>query len=350
MTEPTTTSLAPLRWGILGTGSIAHTFATALSRSATAELVAVASRDPAKAAAFAEQHHIPEPAENYPALLANKSVDIVYVATPHTTHLINARDGLRAGKHVLCEKPLGMSLRDIELMTACARQNNRFLMEGFAYRCHPQTTALLAQLKAGVIGRPHIVDASFSFRSEDGPESRLFNPRLGGGSILDVGCYPMSFARMVAGAASGKPYIEPGSILAQGQRGTTGIDEWASALLQFPNQLSAELSCGIRLQRSHRAIIVGEEGSLALEEPWIPRGNGAHTRLILTPNRGEPEMIEVPIDRNCYTYEADHVASMIANSATESPAMDWGDSAGNARALDQWLAAIPRAGTTHQRT
>ncbi len=312
------------------------------------ETVAVASRDPAKARTFAAVEEIPEPAESYAAMLENPRVDIVYIATPHTTHLDRTREALRAGKHVLCEKPLGMSLRDVELMTACARQHKRFLMEAFHYRCHPQTAVLKAKLQAGLIGKPRIIDADFSFYADFIPEDRLFNPRLGGGAILDVGCYPMSFARMVAGVVSGKPFAEPSNLLATGYRGTTGVDERAVAILQFPQQLCAEISCSTRFQRTQRAIVIGEEGSLSLTEPWGPRGGGTQTQLIFTPNRGTPEVINIPIDRSLFTYEADHVAAVIAGGALESPCMDWGDSAGNARALDLWQAAIPRHGSSHQ--
>ena len=217
---------ATLNWGILGTGAIARSFATHLRRSRTGRLAAAASRDQARADAFAREHGAPRGHGSYDALLRDPGVQAVYVATPHTGHADWAIRACQAGKHVLCEKPLGVNAGEAMAMIQAARAHDVFLMEAFMYRCAPQTRRLIELLRSGAIGRVRTIQASFSFHwpptvDEGG---RIVDPHLAGGGILDVGCYPVSLARLVAGIASGRPFADPVELKAVGHVGATGVD------------------------------------------------------------------------------------------------------------------------------
>src|SRR5262249_55744447 len=153
--------------------------------------------------------HLPHEHGSYPELLANPAVDAVYIATPHPEHAAWAIRCAEAGKHILCEKPLTMSLAETETVVAAARAHDVFLLEAFMYLSHPLTSQWLQLLKDGAIGDLQVIQSSFSFRADWQPAGRLLNPALGGGGILDVGCYPVSLARLAAGMALGQPFAEP---------------------------------------------------------------------------------------------------------------------------------------------
>ena len=191
-----------VRWGILATGKIAHAFARDLMLVPDAELVAVGSRRPASAQAFAREYGEDVAAYgSYEELVADPAVDVVYIATPHALHLANARLAFEAGKHVLCEKPLTVSVADAEEMVALARQHDRFLMEAMWMACHPGITALRRRLAAGEFGTPRHVHAELGFVVQASPDDRMLDPDLGAGALLDMGIYPLTFAHLVLGEA-----------------------------------------------------------------------------------------------------------------------------------------------------
>ena len=198
-----------LRWGILSTGHIAGVFARGVAASQTGELVAVASREPAAAGRFAREFGAARAHGSYESLLADPGVQAVYVATPHPLHAEWAMRAAHAGKHILCEKPLTVNRASAERVVAEARAAGVLLMEAFMYRCHPQTARVVELVRAGGIGRVGLVQATFSFNRGFEAGHRLWSRRLGGGGILDVGCYPVSFARLVAGAVDGAPFADP---------------------------------------------------------------------------------------------------------------------------------------------
>jgi len=329
---------APLRWGIIGLGAIAGKFANGLRGARRGRLAAVASRHAGKARAFAAEHGAERAYGSYPELLADEEIDAVYIATPHPLHPAWCIAACAAGKHVLCEKPLALNRGQAAAMIRAAQDNDVFLMEAFLYRCHPQTARLLALLRDGAIGTPLLVRAAFSFASDAGPETRVRAPELGGGGILDVGCYPISFARLIAGAAEGRAFAEPEALEALGVLGETGVDEQASAVLRFPNGMLAECSTGIRVQQGNEAWIYGSAGRLHLAWPWNPDRGGEAATLTLWRAGAEPVVERVRAAVNIYGNEADHVAEQIAQR--QSPLMSWDDSLGNMAALDRWRAAI----------
>ena len=207
-----------LQWGIIGTGAIAKTFANALAKSRTGELIAVASRTQEKADEFGESFQIPiaKRYRNYGDLLTDKDVQAVYIATPHPLHAQWTIKVIESGKHVLVEKPMAVNQYDAQAMVEAARAHNRMLMEAFMYRCHPQTQALVDLLKQKTIGDVRVIQATFSFRGGFNPDSRLYKNSLAGGGILDIGCYPGSIVRLLAGAAMGADFADPLDLKAVG--------------------------------------------------------------------------------------------------------------------------------------
>jgi predicted dehydrogenase len=331
-----------LKWGIIGTGGIAGDFTQALSHSRVCSVVNVVGSSPDKGAAFAKQWQLPKSSASLEQLLADEQVSAVYVATPHPMHRDQAIACIEAGKHVLCEKPLCVNAADTQRVIDKARQKQVFLMEAFMYRCHPLMKQLIDKLKAGVIGKPVFTRADFGFRLPRNNEHRLFNPALGGGGILDVGGYPVSFARLLAGVVAGTRFEEPKSLKAIGKIGPTGVDEYASALLEFDSGFAAEVGCGVFHNLGTQAVIFGEEGRIVLPDPWIPGGDRQRTDTEYTIFRdgAEPETIRVETDKPTYGLEAELVASCLPKLEAPWPAMTWDDTLGNMKTLDAWRAAL----------
>jgi predicted dehydrogenase len=333
--------MSKLRWGIISTGAIAHKFARGVLRSNTGELVAVASRSDEKANEFAKLYHIPNAYGSYEALLADPNVDVVYIATPHPQHREWTVRAAQAKKHILCEKPLGLHHDEALEMLQAVWENSVFFMEAYMYRCHPQITRMLELIRAGEIGEVRVITARFGFYAEYNLEGRLFNRTLGGGGILDVGGYCTSMARLVAGALQGAS-AEPERVFAVGQIGPeSGVDEYAAALLLFPGDIVAMLSCGLRLLQENRLKVEGTGGSLTLPIPWVANSDGGEAEILLQKNGQAPQTITVP-SGPLYALEADLVAHHIALGHREAawPAMTWSDTLGNIRVQDEWRRAM----------
>ena len=330
-----------LRWGILGAGGIARNFAKGVAHSRTGRVVAVGSRSEQKAGKFGDELGIPRRHGSYEALLADPQVDAVYVATPHPMHAEWAIKAAEARKHVLCEKPIGLNHAEAMAIIEAAHRHGVFLMEAFMYRCSPQTARLVELLRAKAIGEVRVIRASFSFHAGFNPESRLFANALGGGGILDVGCYPVSLARLVAGIALGKAFAEPVEVKGCGHLGATGIDEWAAATLRFPGDIVAQVATGIVVQQDNAAQIFGSEGNILLPWPWIPSREGGATKILLQ-KKGDapPQEIVVETSEWLYGLEADVVAANLERREAPPPAMSWDDSLGNMRTLDRWRQEI----------
>jgi predicted dehydrogenase len=337
--------MTKLRWGIISTGAIAHKFARGVLRSESGELVAVASRTGEKAVDFAKLYHIPHAHSSYEALLADPDVDIVYVATPHPHHREWTLRAAHARKHILCEKPLGVHHDEAVEMLQAVWENSVFFMEAYMYRCHPQIAKVLDLIRNGDIGDVRTITARFGFQATYDLEGRLFNRTLGGGGILDVGGYCTSIARLIAGAAQGT-VVEPEKVFAVGQIGMeSGVDEYASALLLFPGEIVAMLSCGLLLQQDNKVRIEGTEGSITLPNPWLANVDGGEAQVLLQKNGQPPEMLNIP-SAPLYALEADLVAHHIAKGHREAawPAMTWADTLGNIRVQDQWRRALDSTG------
>ena len=332
--------VAPLRFGILGTGSIAAEVASALAQARSCVAEAVASRDPAWARLFADAHDVARALDGYDALLADPDVDVVYVATPHPEHLPWAGAALRAGKHVLCEKPLTMNAAQAESLVALAEERGLLLLEAFAYRFHPQTRTLLELVREGAIGRVGAIDVTFSYSLPAGFEGRHVARALGGGGILDVGCYCTSLSLDVAAAATGAASPEPEALSGMAVlHPREGTDLYAAALMRFEGDILASMSCGVALEQDDHIRVYGSEGNLYVPYPcWLPWRREADSTIELQQGDGAQSTIEIRSPGNIFALQADGVAAMLAEGLDAWRAA-WKDSLANMRTLDRWRAA-----------
>ncbi|GAB2613085.1 aldo/keto reductase [Kribbella endophytica] len=328
--------LDKIRWGILGTGNIASRFASQLPSSSTGVLAAVGSRSQDSADAFGDKYSIPNRHASYEDLLADDTVDAVYIATPHPLHPEWAIKTAEAGKHVLCEKPLAINRSWAAAMIEAAVRNDVLLMEAYMYRCLPQTKLVAQLVRDGEIGTVHQIQASFAFQAQFRAESRIFADELAGGGILDVGGYPVSYARLIAGAAIGQPFANPAAVTAAGKVGETGADEWAVATLFFDSGLTAQVQTGVRLKDEPSVKILGSDGFLVVEDPWFG-GDGKPTHVTVHKIGQEPRDISAE-PAFIYAAEADAVAAAIEQR--QAPEMSWADTLGNLEVQDEWRKLI----------
>jgi predicted dehydrogenase len=342
------------RCGILGAGEIARVFANGLRFSKSGTLVAVASMTDKRREALASDFAVPRRYSRYEDLLNDPEVDAIYISLIHPLHAQWARTAAQAGKHILVEKPMAMNAREAAEMVEAARKYDVFLMEAFMYRCHPQMAKLAEIVRQGMIGEVLSMRLALSFAAPFDANSRLFNTALGGGAILDVGCYPTSLSRFVAGAAIGKLFAEPSQLKAVGTIGHSKVETFAAAVLEFPSGIIAEIACGISSEMPTNAEVFGTRGSVLLPNPWLP-SSPARTALkplpmdtlwptenifVRTSKQGSPTEIAVAADRDLYSYEADMVDRHLAER--QAPAMRWDDSIGNMRLLDRWREEVGR--------
>jgi len=334
--------MSKVRFGVIGTGGIAADFCDALRGSDSCQVVNAVGSTPEKADTFARRFDLPRSSANLNELLSDQDVDVVYVATPHPLHEAQALACIEMGKHVLCEKPLTVDAASTERVLEAAGQRRVFLLEAYMYRCHPLLGALIERVKRGDIGELRHVKADFGFRVPRDPQGRLFDLKLGGGGILDVGGYCMSFARLLAGVVSGAPFAEPTRLHAVGFKGPTGADEIATALVSFASGLTATLTCAVHHRVGTEAVLYGEVGRIVLPDPWIPQGQrqSLETSFVVKREGADDEVVTVRTERPTYALQAELVARSLGGLAAPWPAMSWQDSLGNMRALDAWRKAL----------
>lgn len=298
-----------IRWGIISTGHISGKFADALAILPGAELAAVASRDKNSANQFAAKYQIPKAYSSYQALADDPEIDAVYIGTPHTFHLENSVMCMRKGKAVLCEKAFTINAVEAREMVQVAREENVFLMEAMITRHVPLVHKVLDWIKDGRIGEPRMVRASRCAREEFKTGARQLNPELGGGSLLDVGVYVISFASMIFR----KPPVE---VVGLGHIGDWGSDEQGVAILKYDNGEVADLSFALRTAAVNEAYIFGTAGYIKVDEVFaVP------SKASLFINREEVEVIEEPIIGNALNYEAEEVMRCLKLGLKESPKM-----------------------------
>lgn len=249
-----------IKWGIIGLGNIAHQFATDLLLAADADLLAAASRDILKADEFAAKYNAAKAYDSYEALFADQEVDIVYIATPHDSHAELSIKALESGKHVLCEKPIALSYKDAERMIEASKKHNKFFMEAFWTRFIPAVQDVLAKVESGIIGEANYIKADFAFIGNDAGGSRLFDKNRGGGSLFDIGVYPLFFSYIVFGI--------PKEIMAKAVYHKNGIDLQTSMILQY-DKAQAVLHSSIVSESDMKAIIGGTKGRIELNSPWF---------------------------------------------------------------------------------
>lgn len=326
-----------LKWGILGTGRIAKIFAKGVQSSESGELVAVGSRSRETADSFGQIFGITRCHENYEALLKDSMVEAIYISLPHPMHAEWAVKVAEAGKHILCEKPAGLTQSEAYACIEAARVNDVFFMEAFMYRCHPQTRKLVELIQERAIGDVRLIQASFGFHAGLNPEGRLFKNELGGGAILDVGCYATSMAILIASAAGGKECLLPKDVKGSAFLGSTKVDEWAAATLFFPNNIIAQVSTGVSLSLENSVRIFGTEGSIYVPHPWVITGK----ELTIVVNRKGKSSETFSFDQgNVYSLEADAVANNLDQRQAPFPCMTHSHTLANLKVMDDWRNSI----------
>lgn len=252
-----------VRWGIISTARINRRIIPPIRAAFRSELAAVGGRDLERTRKFADRWEISRRFSSYNDLLSDPEIDAVYIPLPNSMHCEWVIRSTRAGKHVLCEKPLGLSPVEVDSMTRSARENGVVLMEAMAYRMHPQYGRLRELLDEDFIGKIRLIRAQFSFTLPAGTGNIRWSHGLGGGVLRDVGCYPVSFARAVAGCL-------PVEVFARQVKGPTGVDIFSACQLLFPGDLVAEIDSSFVLPYGVGAEVVGERGVLRLPNPWQP--------------------------------------------------------------------------------
>lgn len=331
-----------IKWGILGTGNIAKKFAKDLKFSSFGELFAVASRNFYRAKEFAKKFNVKKFYGSYDELLNDKDIEVIYIALPHTLHAEWCIKAAKKRKNILCEKPLAVNYKQAKAVIDEAKKQKVFLMEAFMYRCHPQIPKLISLLRDKVIGNIKFIQASFGLKKEFDPNSRLFNPNLAGGSILDLGCYTVSISRLIAGVANNKLFDEPKQIVAFGKIGSSKVDEYAYALLKFENELIAEVSCSLTFYLENKLKIFGTDGILILEYPWFANLDLKVPSKIAIIKNGNKKILRIKEEKPLYTLEIDKVNEFILKKRKQAPYpyVTWQDSLGNIKVLDKWRKII----------
>ncbi len=303
-----------LRWGLLGTARINRMVVPALRVSPGNRLVAVASRDAERAAAYAREWGIERVHGSYEALVADPDLDALYLPLPNHLHAEWTIKAARAGKHVLCEKPLALSLAEVDAIEAAARQCGVVVAEGFMYRHHPQTLKVKELVEDGAIGALRFLRGTFSFPLNRPNDVRL-RPEWGGGCLWDVGCYPLSFARFLVGR-------EPVEVYGSQVLGPTGIDETFAGQLVFEGGVLGQIDAGFRSPVRAEMEIAGTTGVLRVRHPWKPAEDQPITLL----RPGETELVRVaPKDR--YLLEIEDLAEAVRRGRT--PRVGLSESRGN---------------------
>jgi predicted dehydrogenase len=300
--------MKPLRWGVLGTGRIAHTFAEDLRFIDEGEIVAVGSRSQSSADRFADEFGVKHRHPSYEELVANPEVDVIYVATPHPMHHDNALLALEHSKPVLVEKAFTMNAAEARELVQVARERKLFMMEAMWTRFLPHVVAIREMIANGELGEIVVVEADHGKWFEEDPSSRLFAPELGGGALLDLGVYPVSFASMILG--------RPDRIAAMVDPAFTGVDGQASMLLGYPSGAQAVLTCTSRARTATRACISGERARIEIDGDFY-----APTSFRLISRSGDASTFEFAREGRGLHHQAVEVARCIDAGQLESPVM-----------------------------
>ena len=315
----------PLRWGVIGTGGIAATFAADLELTDSGVVVAVGSRRMDSADRFGERFGVPNRHASYEELVVDPDVDVVYVATPHPSHHANALLALRAGKPVLVEKAFTMNAEEARDLVAGARAEGLFLMEAMWTRFLPHIAQIRGLLENGVLGEIVTVTADHGQWFAEDPAFRMFAPELGGGALLDLGVYPVSFASMVLG--------EPERIVSVVSPAFTGVDGQTSMVFSYATGAQAVLTCTLSAKSPTRAAIVGTEARIEIDGDFY-----APSPFTLISRGGEQTRFEEPHEGRGLRHEADEVARCLREGLLESPLMPLDETISIMATMDSVLA------------
>ena len=318
--------MEPVRWGILSTASINRAVIPPLQASPESEVVAVASREQARADGHAAEWGIPRAYDTYDALIDDPDVEAVYISLPASLHVEWSIRALEAGKHVLCEKPFARDPAAAARAFDAADAAGRLLMEAFMYRHHPQTRRLADLVAAGAVGKVGLIRATFCVPLPAGVVQ--MSPELDGGALMDVGCYCVSGSRLAGG--------EPTSVTARQVVGPSGVDVRLAGTLVFPGEVIAQIDCAFDLPLQQSLEIVGAEGSLRVASPW-----GCQSPAIEVRRGSETERIEIE-DTDRYRLQSDNFSRAIRG--LEEPLLGRVDALAQARAIAALYRSAERNG------
>jgi predicted dehydrogenase len=315
-----------IRWGILGTGHIARQVADAICQTEGAMLWAVGSRHQSTADAFANIFAIPKRYATYAALVADPQVDIVYISTPHTLHYENTILCLRHGKAVLCEKPLAMTPWQAQTMADLAHETGLFLAEAMWTRFLPLFGRIHQMCEDGLLGRIRRVEADFGFCAPYDPQSRLFDPNLGGGALFDIGIYPVTLAAMLMG--------HPHTLHVMGYVGRTNVDETVSGLLVYDEGRTLSFDCTLLYDTPTQATIIGTEGAIRVPYRWFTQDHAFWQRGNVI------ERIQATTYTNGYRHEIEAVQSSLRHGLLGCPEMPLAESVRTIHTLSEILSKV----------
>ncbi len=327
-----TSEQAPVRWGILGTGGIAATLTEDLLILDDHVVAAVGSRDGRRAGDFAKKYGIERAYGSYEDLAADGSLDVIYVATPHSDHAAGARLCLQAGRAVLVEKPFTVTAAEAADVIALARDRRLFAMEAMWTRFSPLVSEIRDLVAGGAIGRVTAIEADLSGAPPYQPEHRLWNPDLAGGALLDLGVYPISFGSMLLG--------EPDAVRAVAAAAPTGVDANTAVTARYAGGAVGLYHCGLWATSPQTATIIGSGGRITIGPPFYRPDH-----FTIDPNAGQPRTQSVILRGHGYTYQAEEVARCLREGLTESPLMPLADTLSVMRTLDaaraDFYGAVP---------
>lgn len=296
-----------IKWGIIGPGKIAHTFAQDFQFAKYAELKAVASRSQERAEIFADKYNLPKAYGSYAELYADEDIDIVYVATPHTFHHENSVDALNKGKAVLCEKPITVNLAECDSLIALAKKKEQYLMEGMWTYFLPVINKASAWINDGRIGKVLSIKADFGNAVPFDAESRAYSPALGGGALLDMGIYPLAITWLVY-------KCDPKNITVISRKASTGVDNDVNMLFEYEDAL-ASLQTSFRSKLNNHAYIIGEKGYIDIPEFWHAR------ECILYDSENIIDHFKDDRKGSGFEFEIDSVSSDLLNGLKQSNVM-----------------------------
>ena len=323
-----------LKWGVISTANIGRWAVNpAIQASENGEIVAVASRDAKVARDFAEEWNIPESHGSYADLLANDSIDVVYIPLPNSLHHEWTIKALRAGKHVLCEKPLGLTEAECREMSDVAAEHDVKFMEAFMYRFHPRTDRVIEMIDEGIVGDLKMIHSAFTFRLSK-PDNIRLDPGLGGGALMDVGCYCINISRTAAGR-------EPVEVQAMASWADSGVDSMLAGTLRFSDDLLSTFECGLNTKRRESYEIAGTDAYLSIPDAFLPGKDD----VVIEEYRDEGDpIIHTVAGVDEYLCMVDHFNDCVINGNEPKYAAD--EAALNMRVIEALYESVRSGGNT----
>ncbi len=312
-----------IKWGIIGTGIIASAFAEALNSLDNIEVTGVASRDLARARGFADRFHIRKAYASYEELASDPEIEVVYIATPHTEHKDNAALCIKNGKAVLCEKPITINQKETQHIIDLAKEHNVFLMEAMWTKFLPTTKVVKKWLNSNAIGNIRCIKADFGYRSEYDLNHRLFNPKLAGGALLDVGIYPITYTIHMMERL-------PDEIISRAVMGKSHVDDINTIIFNYKGGVIAQLSSSVAVEMGRDAVILGDKGKIVIPNFWM----ADHAKRYDIKGNLVEEFSE-PFAVNGYVYEAQEVNSCLREGKKESTVVPLKDTMDIMKIMDE---------------